>query len=74
VHIDGFTRFADWFFDGIFVDLAALRRIEESQSSVRAARVRIERILERLDEMRKELTRQTSEIRQQLYALAENAK
>ncbi len=73
VHIDGFTRFADWFFDGIFADLAALRRIEESQNSVRTARMRIERIIDRLEEMKRELERQSRELRRELYKIAENA-
>lgn len=72
VNISSFMRFADWFFDGILVDLAALRRIEESQSGVRAVRVRIERILERLNEMKNELVQQAAALQRDLYALAEN--
>ena len=73
VEMDGFTRFADWFFDGIFADLAALRRIEESRSSVREARIKMERILGRLEEMKRELQRQIRELQRALYTIAESA-
>jgi hypothetical protein len=34
VNIDGFLRFADFFFDGLIADWTVLRRIRDSQNSV----------------------------------------
>lgn len=34
VYIEGFLRFADWFFDGIFADYSVLQRIEESKEKI----------------------------------------
>jgi len=31
VNVDGFLRFADYFFDGLFADWAVLDRINQSQ-------------------------------------------
>ncbi len=74
VEMDSFTRFADWFFDGIFADLSALRKIEESKSSVRMAQIRVEKILDRLNEMKREMEREMSRLRRELYSIAENTK
>lgn len=52
VNMDGFLRFADWFFDGLFVDLAVLDRIKESQNQVSATRDRVRMTVERLREMK----------------------
>lgn len=51
VNIDGFLRFTDWFFDGIFADWAVRDRISQSQSQVSDARRKIESVLTRLDGM-----------------------
>lgn len=34
VSIDGFLRFADYFYDGLFADIAVLERIKESQTRI----------------------------------------
>lgn len=52
VNMDGFLRFADWFFDGLFVDLTVLNRIKESQNQVSATRDRVRTTVERLREMK----------------------
>ncbi len=74
MEMDGFTRFADWFFDGIFADLSVLRRIEESQNSVRMAKIRVEKILDRLNEVQREMERQISRLRQELHSIVEKAR
>lgn len=38
VQMDGFTRFADYFFDGLFVDMAVQSQINESLRSIQHAR------------------------------------
>lgn len=51
VNIDGFLRFADYFFDGLFVDWTVGKRISQSQSSVSSTRSQISRVLEQLKTM-----------------------
>lgn len=51
VSIDGFMRFADYFFDGLFADWAVLDKIEESQNEVRNTIRQIEKVLEKLSSM-----------------------
>lgn len=51
VSIDGFMRFADYFFDGLFADWAVLDKIEESQNEVRNTIRKIEKVLEKLSSM-----------------------
>lgn len=51
VSIDGFLRFADYFFDGLFADWAVLDRIHQSQEQVRGTRDQIGNVLMRLETM-----------------------
>lgn len=52
VQIDGFLRFADFFFDGLFADLTVLERIRNSQEQVYRIRKQLEDALKRLRDMR----------------------
>ena len=51
VQIEGFLRFADYFFDGLFADWAVLDRIHNSQSQVQQTRDQIWRVLARLRDL-----------------------
>ncbi|MBQ2866007.1 MAG: hypothetical protein IJE90_05770 [Clostridia bacterium] len=51
VNVDGFLRFADWFFDGLFADWAVMDRISRSQSQVLSTKSQIESVLSRLNSM-----------------------
>ena len=51
VNIDGFLRFADYFFDGLFADWAVLDKIEQSQTQMRNTKVQIEQVTDRLTAM-----------------------
>ena len=51
VNVDGFLRFADYFFDGLFADWAVGDRISESQSSVMSVRYKIEQAMNKLTGM-----------------------
>lgn len=51
VNIDGFLRFADYFFDGLFADWAVLDKIEESQSEVKNIINQIQAVLDKLASM-----------------------
>ena len=51
VNIDGFLRFADYFFDGLFADWAVLDKIEESQAEVKNIISQIQAVLDKLASM-----------------------
>lgn len=48
VNVDGFLRFADYFYDGLFADWVVLDRIGRSKSSVVAVKTKIESALSKL--------------------------
>lgn len=52
VRIDGFLRFADYFFDGLFADWAVLDHIQTSAQQISSTKGEIEKILDRLAIMR----------------------
>lgn len=49
ISIDGFTRFADFFFDGLFADWAVMDRIDQAQSQVRRTRDQISSVIAKLE-------------------------
>ena len=53
VNIDGFLRFADYFFDGLFADWAVGDKISQSMSSVSNTKKEINRMLDKLNDMEK---------------------
>ena len=48
VNIDGFLRFADYFFDGLFADWTVLDKISQSKSSIHNTRYQIETVISKL--------------------------
>ena len=71
--MDGFTRFADWFFDGFFVDWMVLSRIKESKGSLETTEKQIQRVMEQLRGMRREMVRAQEKLNAEIRSLAENA-
>lgn len=69
VSIDGFLRFADYFFDGLFVDWAVMDRINQSQAAVEGTRGQIVSVLDRLKAMTAAAERERSETQTRLDAL-----
>ena len=69
VNIDGFLRFADFFFDGLFADWAVGDRISQSMSSVRDTRSRIDRTLEKLRDMDQAANRGIEDLKARLEEL-----
>lgn len=51
VNVEGFLRFADFFFDGLFADWAVGDRISQSRASVSDVRNQIDRMLQKLSDM-----------------------
>lgn len=58
VAIDGFLRFADYFFDGLFADWAVMDSIHESQTQVQKTRGQIQEVLDKLSAMRSALEKE----------------
>lgn len=51
VNIDGFLKFADYFFDDIFSDFAVMNRIKDSKARILDTQKQIEQVFEKLDYM-----------------------
>ncbi len=54
INIDGFLKFADFFFDGLFADFAVAGEIDDSMAQVRDVADKIEEVLSRLDNLSQE--------------------
>ncbi len=73
VSIDGFLRFADYFFDGLFADWAVGDRIEQSQSAVRKTRSQIRQMMKQLAELEAATDREIQMVEAQLEELTVTA-
>jgi len=62
VNLDSFTRFADYFFDGLFMDYTVLEKIRNSEESVMDTNRKIGDVLYKLKKMRDEYEKKQSEI------------
>lgn len=51
VSVDGFLRFADYFFDGLFADWTVLDKISQSKTQIHKTRGQIGSVLSKLDEL-----------------------
>lgn len=54
VNVDGFLRFADYFFDGIFADWAVLDKISASRRQVETTMTQVRQVLNRLESQKTE--------------------
>ena len=63
VSIDGFNRYADYFFDGIFVDFSILRKISNSINEVEGTKSQIRTALNRLHSMYNSATQQQNRLK-----------
>ena len=69
VNVDGFLRFADYFFDGLFADWAVMDKISQSQSQVQSTKSQIDSVLSRLNSMLNTAEREQSQIKSKLDTL-----
>lgn len=74
VNVDGFLRFADYFFDNLFTDWAVLDHIHQSQEQVRDVRNRIGSILSRLNAALDSTRRDQAQSRERLAQLVREAR
>lgn len=73
VNIDGFLRFADYFFDGLFADWAVADRISESMSAVQKTKDQIGRLVDKLSKMKEEAERREKRLRDRADAIVVEA-
>lgn len=73
VSIDGFMRFADYFFDGLFVDWMVLDRIQQSTEQVQSAYARIHSVLEGLNSSLAKSNAREEELRAKTDAIVLNS-
>lgn len=73
VSIDGFLRFADYFFDGLFADWAVGDKISESQSSVQKVKGQISSALSKLERMEKDADAQIRSLEAKIEEMLVNA-
>lgn len=69
VNVEGFLRFADYFFDGLFVDWAVLDHISQSKDQVLSTQGQIQSVLSRLHAMADATDGEFAQIKQQLDQL-----
>ena len=74
VNVDGFLRFADYFFDGLFADWAVLDKISQSQEQVHSTRRQIESVLSRLNGMQRSVEQEQTQLESKLDTLVRDAK
>lgn len=73
VKVDGFLRFADYFFDGLFADWAVLDKISKSQSEVHTVESQINEIQNQLKLLSSDLHNRKSQIISKLNTLVNDA-
>ncbi len=69
VNIDGFLRFADFFFDGLIADWSVLSKIHDSQNSVSNVKNQVTAALRRLDSVKETCDSRRRELEQQIENL-----
>ena len=74
VNVDGFLRFADYFFDGLFADWAVLDKISQSKEQVHSTLRQIESVLSRLGGMQRSVEQEQAQLQNKLDSLVRDAK
>lgn len=70
IHVDGFLRFADYFFDGFIADWAVLDRINESHEQVANVKSQVYSIISNLINIKGNTELEIKRLREQLSDLA----
>jgi hypothetical protein len=73
VQIDGFTKFADFFFDGIFSDWAVQSRIKSSIEDISSLHSKVDRVMINLSALRKNTESNLTSTEVQLKNFIENS-
>jgi hypothetical protein len=73
IDIGGFTKFADFFFDGLISDWVVQSRIHESQESVDRVRDQVSSVLRKLEKMQDNDRMEISKLENELSNLISNS-
>ena len=70
VRIDGFLRFADYFFDGLLADWTVAHRIDQSQQQAQETEGQIQQLLAFLHAQREQAAEEAKRLRESLDRVA----
>lgn len=73
VNIDGFLRFADYFFDGLFADWSVMNRISEAQGQVKNVKGQISSLLGKLNHASTSIIAEQATTKSRLQELVKKA-
>jgi hypothetical protein len=73
IDIDGFVKFADFFFDGLIADWVVQSRISESQESVGNVKEEVSSVLRKLSQMQGDNNKEIQVLENQLSRIITNA-
>jgi hypothetical protein len=73
LNVDGFLRFADYFFDGLIADWSVLNRIHDSQDSVSEVKRQVEGALSKLSALRDARTAEKAAVEKELAGVVAGA-
>lgn len=76
IHIDtdGFIKFADFFFDGLFADISMQNRISNSQGSVKSSKREVENVISKLERLLTQEKNSINKYENQIDEVVNNAK
>lgn len=73
IEIDGFSKFADFFFDGLFADWNMQTKINQSTNDVLTVMNEVKQVIAKLEEMKLSAQLQRNQVNAQLDSLIRNA-
>ena len=73
VNLNGFLRFADYFFDGLFVDWSVMGRISKAQTEVKNVKNQINTLLDKLNRAAISIKMEQTTARSKLQEVVEKA-
>ncbi len=73
IQIEGFAKFADFFFDGLISDWVVQSRINDSLDSVQRVKVEVKNVLRKLEQMESGMNNELNSRSRELSSLIENA-
>lgn len=74
ISIDGFLRFADYFFDGLIADWTVMDKISKAQGEVESVKRKVENMISRLEGMQKTAGRKVESEKARIDAIVLDAK
>ena len=74
ISIDGFLRFADYFFDGLIADWTVMDKISQAQSEVESIKRKVVNMINRLEGMRGTAERKVESEKARIDAIVLGAK